>query len=148
MDQDPVPKSWQSWAGCEDWTPLYQDWILFIGIRSINPACVGWVSILHAQSQCFRRGSFHVYRADHMTQIWPIRVPHSFTPTQWFLDMHMTQTVPVKGSPRTAAKLVKEEEPYLETMSTEKLWIVEQMIFWWSSLLSRKPNQEKENGQV
>lgn len=59
------------------------------------------------------------YRADHMTQIWPIRVPRSFTPTQWFLDMHMTQTV--KGSPRTAAKIVKEEEPYLETMSTEWL---------------------------
>lgn len=57
-----------------------------------------------------------------MTQIWPIRVPHSFRPTQWLLDMHMTQTVPIKASPRTAAKIVKEEdESYLEAMSTERL---------------------------
>ena len=60
-------------------------------------------------------------KAEHMSQIWPIRVPHSFTPTQWFLDLRMTQTVPIKAFPRTAAKIGMEEEPYPETMSTERL---------------------------
>lgn len=31
----------------------------------------------------------------------------------------------MEASPRTAAKIVKEEEPYLETTSAERVWVAE-----------------------
>ena len=106
---DLVPKTrfYRCRVRCKYWTPLL----------GMDPS---YQNTKHKSPMCWVNHYFFKVN-EEMTWVQPIRMSRPLIHTDSFMEMQMTQAMSIKAFPRTTVETVKEEEPYVETLSTKSL---------------------------